>query len=181
MLIQDKKNDFEKTIARLQEDLNSVRTNRAAPSLIENIKAEVYGAKMPLSQLASITCPEPKQLVVEPWDKNILKDVEKAIETMSLGLSIKNEGNLLRLMVSPMTEETRKLIIKNLHEKIETGRMALRGLRDKIKEEIIKQERNKEISEDEKYNLIKELDEMTKEYTEKISEMGKKKEEEIMI
>jgi len=181
MTIQDKKNEFEKIIVYLKEDLNSIRTNRLAPSLVENIKAEVYGTKMPISQLGSIASPEPKQLLIEPWDKNILKDIERAIETMSLGLSVKNEGDLLRLNISPMTEETRQQIIKNLHEKIENGRVALRGLRDKIKEEIIKQEKNKEISEDEKYDLIKDLDEMTKEYTEKINELGRKKEEEIMM
>ncbi len=181
MNIQDKQQDFEKVIEHASTDIASVRTSRATPTLIENIQVNIYGSKMPVNQVASISCPEPKQLLVEPWDKNVLKDIEKAIETASLGLSVKNEGNFLRLSVPAMTEETRKEIIKMLHEKLENGKVVLRNLRDKIKEEIITAERNKEIGEDEKYNLIEELDKTTREYTNKINEIGEKKEEEIKL
>ncbi|MBU4360396.1 ribosome recycling factor [Patescibacteria group bacterium] len=181
MNIQDKKQDFEKVIEHISQDIAGVRTNRAAPALIENIKVDIYGSKMQINQVASISCPELKQLLVEPWDKNVLKDIEKAIETASLGLSVKNEGNFLRLFIPAMTEETRKEIIKILREKLENGRVSLRGLRDKIKEEIITAERSKEIGEDEKYNLIEDLDKMTREYNEEIVELGEKKEKEITL
>lgn len=181
MNIQTKKDDFEKVINHVHEDLASIRTNRATPALVENIKVDVYGSKMPLSQVASITVPEPKQLLVEPWDKNIMKDAEKAIETASLGLSVKNEGSCLRLSIPAMTEESRKQIVKVLHEKIENGKIGLRNVRDKIKEEIVTAERNKEIGEDEKYSLIEELDKMTHEFTDQMTEVGKKKETEIMV
>lgn len=181
MNIQDKQIDFEKIIDHTQQEFNSVRTSRATPSLIENIKVNVYGSMMPLNQTASITSPEPKQLLVEPWDKTVLKDIEKSIETASLGLSVSNEGNFLRISMPAMTEETRKEIVKVLHTKTEAGRIALRQLRDKIKSEIEAEEKSKTISEDDKFSLIEELDKTTREFTEKINEMSKNKEQEIML
>ena len=181
MNLEEKKPQFQKVIERAQSELASVRTSRATPALVENIKVDVYGAKTPLIQVASITCPEPKQLIIEPWDKNILKDVEKAIQADSLGLSIQNQGNFLRVIMPAMTQETRKEIIKLLNEKIEKARVALRGARDSIKEEIIAEERNKEIGEDEKYKLIEELDTITRDFVEQINEMGSHKEKEILL
>jgi len=181
MNLEDKKPNFEKVIEFVQKDLGSVRTNRATPSLVENISVNVYGARMPLIQVASITSPEPKQLLIEPWDKNILKDTEKAVQTASLGLSVANEGTFLRITMPAMTEETRNEVIKFLNDKLEKGKQTLRGVRDEIKEEIIKAEKTKEISKDDRYSLAKDLDEMTREYTEKISKLGKKKEQEIRL
>jgi len=181
MKISDKIFEFDKIIEHAQNELMSVRTNRATPALIENLKVDVYGSKVPLIQIAGITSPETKQLMVEPWDKNVLKDVEKAIETAGLGLSVSNEGNFLRISMPSMTEETRKEILKVLNEKLEKLRTSLRLLRDKIKEEILKLEKEKEISEDEKYSLIEDLDKITREYTDKINDLGKKKEEEIKL
>lgn len=181
MDILAKKNDFQKIIDHVREDLNAVRTNRVTPAIIENLKVEVYGSLMPLNQLASITSPEPKQLMVEPWDKNILKDVEKGIETASLGFSVKNEGNFLRLNMPSLTDETRQKMVKLIREKSEAGRITLRSLRDKIKEEINSAEKNKEISEDEKYRAIEKLDIMTKEFTEEINKLSKTKEEETIL
>ena len=181
MDIQDKKPEFQKVIDFAHQEFGTIRTNRATPSLIENIKVDVYGSKMSLNQVASITSPEVKQLLVEPWDKNVLKDVEKAIETASLGLSVSNEGNFLRIKMPAMTEETRKEILKVLHEKLEKSKTSLRLVRDKIKEEIIKSEKSKEISEDDKYKLIEDLDKMTREFSDELFEMGKKKENEITL
>jgi ribosome recycling factor len=180
MNIQDKKELFEKIMEHAKNDISSLRTNNITPSLIENVSVVVYGSKMPLIQLGSISSPEPRQLLVETWDKNILKDVEKAIETATLGLSIKNEGNFLRLTMPTMTEETRKQVIKLLNEKIEKTKISFRGLRDEIKEEIIKAEKNKEITEDEKFRAQEDLDKLTREYTDKVGEIGEKKEKEIL-
>ena len=181
MNLDDKKEKFEKVVEFLQKEISSVRTSRATPSLIENIKVSVYGVDTPMIQIASITSPEPKQLLVEPWDKNILKDVEKAIQTASLGLSVANEGTFVRVTMPPMTEETRNEVIKMLNEKIEKGRQNLRGVRDEVKEEVIKAEKDKEITEDDKFGLLEELDKITREYTDEVSDLGKKKEEEIRI
>ncbi|HPI67316.1 MAG TPA: ribosome-recycling factor [bacterium] len=181
MDINAKKNDFQKIVTHVREDLNSVRTNRLTPSIIENLKVEVYGAKMLLNQIANISVPEPKQLLVEPWDKTIIKNIEKDIETASLGFSVKNEGNILRLTMPPLTEETRQKMIKVIKEKSEAGRVSLRGLRDKIKEEINSAEKNKEISEDEKYQLIEKLDQLTRDFTEEINKFSQQKEGETAL
>lgn len=181
MNLEEKKPQFQKVLERAQQELASIRTNRATPALIENIKVNVYGLPMSLIQVASITCPEPRQLLVEPWDKNILKDAERAIQTASLGLSVSNEGNFLRLIMSAMTQETRQEVIKLLNEKLEKARVVLRGVRDSIKEEIISAERHKEMGEDEKYKLIEELDKMTREFVSELEEMGRKKEGEISL
>ncbi|MFH1610860.1 MAG: ribosome recycling factor [Patescibacteria group bacterium] len=181
MNLDDKKEKFEKSIEFVQKELSSIRTSRATPSLIENIRVSVYGVETPMIQVASISSPEPKQLLIEPWDKNILKDIEKSIQTTSLGLSVSNEGSFVRVTMPPMTEETRNEVIKVLNEKIEKGRQNLRGVRDEVKEEIVKAEKDKEITEDDKFSLLEELDKMTREYTDEVGEIGKKKEEEIKI
>ncbi|MDD5290055.1 MAG: ribosome recycling factor [Patescibacteria group bacterium] len=180
MNIQDKKEFFEKILEHTKIEIGGLRTSNVTPSLVENIKVDVYGSKMPLIQLGSISVPEPRQLLVETWDKNILKDVEKALETASLGLSIKNEGNFLRLTMPPMTEDTRKQVIKLLNEKIEKSRISLRALRDEIRNEIQTAEKNKDIDEDSKFRLQEDLDKTTREYTAKVEEMGEKKEKEIL-
>lgn len=172
---------FDKVLEHLKQDLNSLRTNRATPTILENILVEVYGSKMPLIQVASIQAPEPRMLTVEPWDKTIIKGIEKAIQTASLGLSVANEGNFLRIIMSPMTEETRRGLVRVLGDKLEIGRIAVRGVRDRVKEAIQIAEKNKEISEDEKFKLIDKLDEMTRKYNEKIKEIGEKKEGEIKL
>ena len=172
---------FGKAIEYLKTDLGSIRTNRATPTLLENLQVEVYGSKMSLNQLASIQAPEPKMLTVEPWDKNVIKDVEKSIQSASLGLNIANEGTFLRILIPPMTEETRQELVKVLNNKLEDARQQIRGIRDNIKEEIIKAERSKEISEDEKFKLVEDLNEMTREFNDEVKRVGENKEEEIKL
>ncbi len=181
MDLQNYTNWFDRALQHLRQDIASIRTNRATPALLENIQVDVYGSKIPLMQMASIQSPEVKTLTVEPWDKQVIKEVEKAIQSASLGLSVANEGTFLRVTIPPMTEETRINLIKILNNKLENARQAVRGIRDNIKEDIIKNERNKEISEDEKYKLIDDLDQMTKDYIQKIKEIGDNKEQEIKL
>lgn len=181
MKIDQYHGEFDKVIEHVKVDIGSLRTNRATPSMLENLMVEVYGSKMPLSQLGSIQSPEPRMLTVEPWDKSVIKNVEKAIQTASLGLGVSNEGTFLRITLSPMTEETRRELIKVLNDKLESGRRSLRGVRDDIKEKVITAEKNKEITEDERYKLIEDLDKTVREYNDKVEELGKKKEEEIKL
>jgi len=181
MNIKDYSDQFDKTIDHLKQDIGSIRTNRATPALLENIIVDVYGSKMPLIQLASIQAPEPKMLTVEPWDKQVIKDAEKAIQSASLGFNIANEGTFLRITIPPMTEETRQKLVKVLNDKLETSRQAIRGVRDDIKERITMAEKNKEISEDEKYKLIEDLDKLTREYNDKVKTIGENKEAEIKL
>ena len=170
---------FDKAIEHYKTDINSIRTNRATPALLENIQVEVYGSKMPLIQLASIQAPEPKTLTIEPWDKQIIKDIEKAIQTSSLGLSLVSQGNFLRVSIPSLTEESRRDLIKALNYKTEKARQSIRGTRDYIKDEINSAEKNKEISQDEKYQLLKDLDDMTRQFMEQAEQIESKKIDEI--
>jgi ribosome recycling factor len=180
MKIEDFKNDFEKVIEYTKNDLSTIRTSGVSPNLIENIKVDVYGSPTPLMQVGNITSPEARQLLIEPWDKSTLKNIEKAIQTSSLGLSVVNEGTKIRAIMPAMTEETRKEVVKILNERIEKNRTALRGVRDDVKESVQAAEKSKEISEDERFSLLEELDKVTREYTEQVNKMGQAKEVEVM-
>ena len=175
------KDKLNKVLEHLKTELASIRTGRATPSLVENIQVEAYDQAEPVSlkQLAAITVPQPRQILVEPWDKSTLKQIEKAIAQSNMGFNIANDGNVLRLSIPVMTEEMKKGVLKNLHDKLEQARISVRRIRDDIKEDIIKEFKESQISEDDKFRLLDKLDEMIREYTDKINEMGKKKEEEI--
>ncbi len=180
MDVQSYRPEYEKVITFFSEQLSRLRTGRATPALVEPIMVEAYGTKTPLSQLASITAPEPRQIVIDPWDKSIIKDIEKAVSGASVGASVKNEGEILRLHIAPLTEENRKKMTKTVHEHAEKARIALRSLRDKIKEEIITAQKDGEITEDDRFREIDALDALTREYTQRIDEIAKQKENEIM-
>lgn len=171
---------FQKTIEHFSEELKSVRTGRANPSLVTNIMVMAYGSPLPIPQLANISVPEAKMLVIEPWDKSLLKEIEKAITQSNLGINPLNDGTSVRLIMPQMTEENRKNLIKILGHKSEQAKIAIRSVRDSIREEITQQERNKEITQDDRYALFEEVDKMTKEFTARIEELTTKKEEEIM-
>ena len=174
------KPDFEKSVGILSETLTTLRVGRANPIMVENIMVEAYGAQAPLKQMASITVPEARTILVAPWDKAIIKDIAKAIELANIGISPVNEGAQLRLTVPALTEESRKELVKSIGEKMEKTRIAIRQIRDKAKDNIVKQEKDKQLTEDDKYDLQKKLDELVKDYNEKIKAMGDKKEQEIM-
>ncbi len=180
MVIEKYKEKFNQEIEKLKKELSKIRTGRASSALLESIFVEAYGVKTPILQLANISIPEPRVMVIQPWDKSIVKDMEKAISISDLGASVKNEGDILRVILPDLTEESRKKLVKLVGERMEKTRIALRLIRDEAKEEIKKMESAKEITEDDKYSLIEELDKTIKEFNAKIEEIGKKKEEEIM-
>lgn len=179
-IIDSYQNEFGKIIEFLKKEISSLRTSRASSVLVENLPVEAYGTKMALKQLASISILEGRTIVIQPWDKNNLKNIEKAFQVSDLGLVATIDGEIIKVSVPPLTEEKRKELVKILHQKAESARIGLRGVRDKIREEIFKKEKEKEISQDEKYRLLKELDKRTKEVNDQINEIVKKKEEEIM-
>lgn len=157
-----------------------MRTNRVNPNILDSVQVDAYGAKTPLNGLASITVPEARSMVVAPWDKNIIKEVEKAITAADLGLSVVNEGDKLRLIVPLLTEENRREIVKKLNKKQEDARISVRQIRDEIKNDIEQAEENKEINEDDKFRFIKELDEKVAGSNDELKKTRDKKEEEIM-
>jgi len=172
--------EFNKIIEHFKIEIEKLKAGRANPVLIEDIQVESYGVQTPLKQLASISVPEPALLVVEPWDKNLLKEIEKAISKADLDLSLAVSESVVRAKIQPLTEEKRKQIIKLLHDKKEDAKVSLRQIRDKIRKQTDQQEKEKEISEDEKFKYQKELDEFIKEKIQEIEDLSKKKEEEIM-
>lgn len=179
-IIDNHSSDFEKSIEHFKQEIASLKTGRANPAILDGITVEAYDVQTPLNQVASISVPEARSIIIAPWDKNIINDVEKAILESDLDLSAINEGDKIRITIAQMTEESRKEIVKTLHQKMEEARVSIRGVRDKIKEEILAAEGNKEFGEDEKYNLIEELDKKTSEYNNQIKEIGQQKEKEIM-
>lgn len=179
-LIDEQKPDFDKAIEHLKKELSGLRTGRATSALIENIMVESYGTRTPLKQVGSINVADAKSMTVEPWDKNLLKDIEKAIAAANLGLATANEGKHIRVGVPPMTEESRKELAKVLKEKAEDARISVRNLRDKIRESLQTQEKNKEITEDDRYSFQKKLDELSASYNDQIKKIAEEKEEEIM-
>lgn len=179
-LVESHAADFTKTIEHFKQDIAGLKTGRANPAILDRIAVEAYGAKMPVNQVASITVAEARNILVQPWDRNLIKDLEKALRGSDLNLAIANEGERIRITMPLMTEESRKEIIKVLHQKTEAARIALRNLRDEIKEEILTAEKNKEFGEDERYILMEKLDKTTAGQNEKIKEISEQKEQEIL-
>lgn len=178
--IQKHQTEIEKAIDHFQTELASLKTGRANPSLVENIFVESYGTKTPLIQLASISVPEARTINVEPWDKNLLKDIEKAINSVQLGLNAVIDGNIIRINIPQMTEEDRLKLVKILKEKLEHAKVSLRSIREKIKEEIVEAQKNNQLTEDDKYQFIKDLDEAIEEWNKKLIEVAEKKEKDIV-
>ncbi|MCX6784571.1 MAG: ribosome recycling factor [Candidatus Komeilibacteria bacterium] len=178
--IQNYKADLTRVIEFLKSEMGSLRTNRVNSSLIENVNVEVYDALMPLIQLASISNPEARTLVIQPWDKAVVKNIEKALQQANVGAQPIVDGTLIRLSFASLTEERRKEIVKQLHQKLEEAKVSLRQIREKIKEEVINKEKRKEFSEDAKFKYLEELDELIRKQTDVIKELGESKEEEIM-
>lgn len=164
----------------LKVELGALRTGRANAAILDSVQVEAYGQKMPLKGVASVSAPDPRTLVVEPWDKGLLKEVEKAITEARLGLNPVNEGQLIRLPLPALTEETRQELVKILNQKLEQARISLRQSRDGARDKIFQEEKEKMMGEDQRFRLQQKLDEMTKELNDKIKAMGEEKEREIM-
>ena len=178
--LDTQKPEFEKVITHLKSELGALRGTRATPALVENVQVEAYGMRQALKALASIAVADPKTLTIEPWDKSIMKDIEKAIQVANVGVNPVNEGALIRMVLPPLTEESRKELVKIIHGRLEDARGGVRTLREKLRQQVIDAEKKKETSEDEKYKQLEKLDKMVAEYNEQIKKIGEMKEKEIM-
>lgn len=174
------KQKLEKVLEVVAGDLNTIRTGRAKPDLVGNLDVVAYGQKMKLFELANITAPDSSLLVVAPWDKSVMRDIEKAIANSELQLSANVSGDIIRVPIPQPTEERRKDFVKLLHQKMESGRIMVRQARGDIKEEIDAMENTPGVSEDDTKRLLEELQKTTDVYMQKVDEMGVKKEVEIM-
>jgi len=178
--LSDKKEDFGKAIEFFQKEISTIRTGRANPAILDSVQIEAYGVRNQINAVASVSVTDSRTITVTPWDKSVIKDIEKAISEAQLGLGIKNDGIKLHLTVPQMTEENRKEYVKLLNEKQEQARIRVRQVRDEIKENIEAAYNDKDISEDDKYRFLEELEDEVSNYNEKIKEMRDKKETEIM-
>ncbi len=176
----EKQSNFDQTIDFFKKDIMNLRTGRANPNVLDSVQAENYGAKTQLSAMASITVPDGQSILLAPWDKSVIKEIEKAIVEAGLGFGVVNEGDKIRLTVPKMTEENRIEIVKKLNEKQEHARVSLRKVRDEVKSAIEQAEKDKEVTEDDKFMFIKELDEEVTKQNNDLKEIRDKKEEEIM-
>jgi ribosome recycling factor len=163
-----------------REELASVRTGRATPAILSRITVDYYGAPTPLNQLASFSVPEPRLLVIQPYDRNSMSQIEKAIMQSDLGLTPSNDGQLIRLPFPPLTEERRKDLIRLVHQRAEEGRVAVRNVRRHAKEELERLEREHTISEDDLSRAEKELQKHTDQHVSEIDELLAGKEKELM-
>ncbi len=179
-LINQKKDRFEKTLEFFQEELGKLRTGRASTSLVEDLLVDYYGAKSPMKQVASITIPEPRTIAISPWDKDSLVNIEKAIRDAQLNLNPMNDGQMVRINIPSLNEERRKELVKILNQKAEEARVSVRKVREEIWDDIQKAEKEGKMGEDDKFAGKDALQEVVDEYNEKIEEIRKKKEEEMM-
>jgi ribosome recycling factor len=171
---------MQKATAHLKEDLATVRTGRAAPALLNRVTVEYYGSPVPLNQLASMAVPEPRLLMITPFDKTSIPAIEKAIQASDIGVTPSNDGNVIRLAFPPLTEERRKELVKTVHHRAEEGRVAVRNVRRHAKEELEKLERDSAISEDDLKRAEKELQKLTDRSVAEIDEIQRHKEQELM-
>lgn len=171
---------FKKAIDALKHDVATVRTGRAAPSLVEQLEVDAYGVPTPLMQLAQISAPEPRLIVVKPYDKNLIKAIEKAIQSSDLGLAPNNDGSVIRLNIPALNEERRRDLVKLLHKKVEEGRVEIRTLRRHTHEEMRAKEKSAGVSTDDVKRLEAQLQKLTDRYILMADEIGAAKEKEIL-
>ena len=179
-VIKETRPRMETVIEDVRRKLATVRTGRAAVSLLDNVVVEYYGTPTPLNQLASVHAPEANMLTVQPWDQTQLGAIEKAIRAADLGLNPSNDGKLVRIPIPPLTEERRKQLAKQVHEIAEDHRTAVRNLRRDANERLKKMLKDKTISEDNERDGLDEVQKLTNAYISKIDELAKSKEHEIL-
>ncbi|NCO05084.1 MAG: ribosome recycling factor [Candidatus Magasanikbacteria bacterium] len=178
-IINENKEQFQKAIEFLKQDISVLRTGRATPAIVEDITVEAYGSRQALKALASISVADAKTLTVDPWDKSLMQAVEQAIRNSEIGINPVNDGKLIRLPLPDLTADRRQELIKVLHQKLEHARIAIRKIREEVRGKIDVAEKNKEISEDEKYGFHEDLEKLVKEHNEQIKQIGEDKEKEI--
>ena len=164
----------------LKRELAAIRTGHATPALIEHLKVEYAGAPMPLNQMAGISAPEARLLVIQPWDRGNIHNIEKAILKSNLGLNPTNDGRIIRLNIPPLTEERRQELIKLVRSRVEERKIAIRNLRREAMDELKESEKNKDISQDELKRALDQLQKLTDNFIAETEQIGRGKETELM-
>ena len=178
--IQSKQEEFDKAIEFFKKDISNLRTGRANPGMLDGIQAEAYGVKTPLNGLASITISDAKTIQVSPWDKNVIKDIEKAILKSDLGLTPSNDGKIIRIAIPPLTEERRKELVKVVHKKCEDYKVSIRNIRRDANDLLKSMKKDGEISEDDAFKAQDQVQKITDEQIKLVDECYNEKEKEIL-
>jgi ribosome recycling factor len=179
-VLKQAENKMKKSVDLLVKDYSTLRAGRATPNLLEKVLVDYYGTPTPVNQMATITVPESRLLVIQPWDKNFLPQIEKAILKSDLGINPISDGNVIRLAIPTLTEEKRKDLVKVVHKKAEEGRIAIRNLRREVNDQVKKAEKKVDISEDIAKRYLDDTQELTDKYTKKVDQVAEAKEKEIM-
>src|SRR5690606_30931871 len=168
--VRDAQAQMEKAVEAMRREFNAVRTGKASPALLDTVRVDAYGSKMPLNQVASVSTPEPRMLIVQPWDKGLMGDIEKAIRNSELGLNPANDGNIIRVPVPALNEERRREMVKVLHRIAEEGRVAVRHARQEANKEIKRRQSEHELSDDEAHRELDRIQKLTDEHIAKIDQ-----------
>ena len=179
-LFKDAETRMKHAIEHLQQDLAGYRTGRANPAMVERLMVDYHGTLMQLQHLASITVPEPRQLLIQPWDQSAVSAIEKAIQRSDLGVNPVSDGRTLRITLPPLTEERRKDLIKQVHKRAEEARVAVRNIRRDLHEHLRQLQKNKHISEDDLKRHEQQMEKLTHKYIEEIDRIQKAKDAELM-
>ena len=178
--INQMREHMDAAVDAMRREFSGVRTGKATPALLDIVRVDAYGSKMPLNQVATVNTPEPRLIIVQPWDKSLIGEIERGIQAAALGLNPSNDGNVIRVPVPPLSEERRKDMVRLLHKMAEEGKISVRHARQEAKKEIKQREADHEISEDEAHRQLEQVQKITDEYVEKIDELMKTKEAEVM-
>ena len=179
-VLADARSRMGKSVEALKRELSTIRTGRASPALLENLTVDYYGVPTPLIQLASISVPEARSLLIQPWDKQTLKEVEKAILMSDLGLVPNNDGNLIRINIPTLTEDRRRELVRLVSRKVEEGHVSVRNIRRDSLGTFRTMEGEKELSQDESRRAQSDLQQLTDSFVDQMNGLKKEKEAEVM-
>jgi ribosome recycling factor len=179
-ILFDAEERMEKAANVLKDELRGLRTGRATPALVDSIKVEAYGSPMPLKALATISTPDPQQIIIKPFDPGLLKEIEKAIRSSDLGMTPNNDGKLIRLQVPPMSGEQRQKMVQRIKKLAEEAKVAIRNIRRDANKQFDQAEKAKEMTEDDRDKGKEDVQDLTKKYEDRVTEMADKKAKEVM-
>ena len=171
---------MQKAVEALRHDLTAVRTGRASAALLERIQVDYYGAPTPINHVANVSVPEARLLVIQPYERKMLADIEKAIQKSDLGINPNNDGQVIRLNIPPLNEERRRELVKTVHKKLDEHKVAIRNIRRDAQDKLREREKKKEISEDELKRSTERLQKLTDRHIDEMDKVGKTKELEIL-
>ena len=179
-VLADSQDRMKKAVEALQRELASIRTGRARPSLVDHVKVDYYGSTLPLNQVATVAAPEARLLTIQPWDRQALSAIEKAIQKSDLGLTPSNDGHVIRLVIPPLTEERRRELARVVHKKVEEGRVAVRNVRRDSLEHLRRLQKDEHVSEDDERRAQDRLQKITDRFIGEVDRLGQEKEAELL-